>query len=223
VRHFLSEIQEELASVESPGWLAVLIAFAVCSACLLLPASPAAAHRPASAAESDQMWQAVSSKYGSSGCVESRGQISTAHTPKRKYGLVTIADNICGNGQVVLAQPRHEPSAPWEVLGSGSDWGYPGRCASDLRTIPRSVLQDFFSPNICPPPMHKCDSPLLYAPQNGGYSLILVFMRARGVAAGDPMPRGWHCHLLTSPGSWTSCRYGQSARRFKFVFDRSAS
>jgi hypothetical protein len=180
------------------------------------------------------MWEAVYADFGSSGCVEHRGQISTAHTPKRKYGTVVIADTQCGNGQVILAQSRDNSEAAWQVLGAGSDWGYPGRCASDLRKIPRKVLQDFFDPGICPPPLRKCDSPLGYGPKGGGWALILDFMRVRGVScrraakiggafiARDPIPPGWHCHYLEDPAGWTSCRYRHSTRLLKFAFGGDA-
>jgi hypothetical protein len=216
------------------GRFATAIALAIWTTCFLVVAMPVEAHRAATPTESEQMWQAVYGKYGSSDCVEHRGQISTAHTPKRKYGTVVISDSNCGNGQVVLAQPRNNPNARWQALGSGSDWGYPGRCASDLRRIPRKVLQDFFGPNTCSPPLRKCRSPLIYAPKDGGWGLIIVFLRVHGVScgralkiggaysAGDPMPSHWSCQYLTIPGSWTSCRYKLSKRRFKFVFDGDA-
>jgi len=94
------------------------------------------------------MWNAVDAKYGLDGCVERRGQISTART-KKKYGTVTIADNHCGNGQYVLSKRRHAAGSHWRVLGAGSDWGSPDRCHDDLRLIPRAVLEDFFGPAYC--------------------------------------------------------------------------
>jgi len=116
-------------------------------AMVLGPAS-AQAERRATAKESRQMWNAVDAKYGIEGCVERRGQISTAHT-RKKYGTVTIADSHCGNGQYVLAKRRHAAGSRWRVLGAGSDWGSPDRCKDDLRRIPRAVLEDFFGPGYC--------------------------------------------------------------------------
>jgi hypothetical protein len=94
------------------------------------------------------MWKAVEVKYGFDGCVERRGQISTAPT-RKKYGTVIVSDNHCGNGQFVMSKPRKSPHAVWRVLGAGSDWGDPERCSQDLRRIPRSVLQDFFGFLVC--------------------------------------------------------------------------
>jgi hypothetical protein len=126
----------------------VLVGFlAAAFLCLALPLT-AQAERRASRGESQWMWDAVFVKYGFDGCVQHRGEISTAHT-RRKYGIVTISDSHCGNGQFVLSTRRHAAHARWRVLGAGSDWGAPGRCAEDLRRIPRSVLEDFFSPEIC--------------------------------------------------------------------------
>lgn len=217
----------------SGGRWAVALTLVSWTTCLVLAASPAAAHRAATQLESEQMWQAVYAKYGGGGCVEHRGQISTVHTPKLEYGKVVVADDICGNGQYVLAKPRDDASAAWRVLGAGSDWGMPARCASDLRRIPRKVLQDFFGPSTCAPPLRKCRSPLIYAPRNGGPGLIILHLRVHGVScgralkvggaysAGDPTPAGWSCRYSTS-GSWTSCRYKESARRFKFAFGGDA-
>lgn len=94
------------------------------------------------------MWAAVFAKYGYGGCTEHRGQISTSPT-KKKYGIVTISDNRCGNGSFVLSARRHTRHPRWRVLGAGSDWGAPERCASDLRRIPLSVLEDFFGDGTC--------------------------------------------------------------------------
>jgi hypothetical protein len=115
--------------------------------CLALPLA-AQAERRASRGESQRMWDTVFAKYGFDGCVQHRGEISTAHT-RRKYGIVTVSDSHCGNGQFVLSTRRHAAHARWRVLGAGSDWGAPERCAEDLRRIPRSALEDFFSPEIC--------------------------------------------------------------------------
>jgi hypothetical protein len=94
------------------------------------------------------MWRSVDQALHLDGCVERRGLISTAETPRRKFGTVVIADSHCGNGQFVLAKKRGG-SGGWRILGAGSDWGNPDRCASDLRHIPRRVLEDFFGTGYC--------------------------------------------------------------------------
>lgn len=94
------------------------------------------------------MWRTVERLAYFNDCVERRGRVSTAYTPRRKFGTVLISDGRCGNGTVVLAKRRGRPG-PWRILGSGSDWGYPGRCASDLERIPLRVLQDFFGDDVC--------------------------------------------------------------------------
>lgn len=113
-----------------------------------LLADSADAHRQATARESRGMWRIVEREPYLHDCVQRRGQISTAHTPRRKYGTVVISDRNCGNGQYVLAK-RRGARGPWRILGAGSDWGAPERCASDLRRIPRRVLEDFFRDDIC--------------------------------------------------------------------------
>jgi hypothetical protein len=115
---------------------------------MALPAGAATAHRPATSGESQGMWRTVERQPYLDDCVQRRGLISTARTPRLKYGTVVIADGTCGNGQYVLAK-RKGTSRPWRILGAGSDWGYPGRCASDLRRIPRGVLEDFFGEGYC--------------------------------------------------------------------------
>lgn len=124
---------------------AAIIFFA---AAALLLASSAEAHRRATRAESRQMWKAVEAKYGSTGCIERRGEISTAPT-RKKYGTVIISDRHCGNGQFVLSKRRHADHARWRSLGAGSDWGAPERCEQDLYRIPRAVLEDFFGLEVC--------------------------------------------------------------------------
>lgn len=131
----------------------VATTLSVWAACLLVITSPAWAHRAATQTESEGMWRVVDIRYGYEGCVQRRGLISTAHTLKLEYGSVVVSDDICGNGQYVLARPRHVTGARWRVLGAGSDWGDPERCSSDLRHIPRKVLQDFFGPGTCAPRM----------------------------------------------------------------------
>jgi hypothetical protein len=95
--------------------------------------------------DSRAMWRLVDP---AGKCIHHPGRISTAHTPRVKYGTVVIADNQCGNGQVVLSRPRRH-SGRWRVLGMGSDWGYPARCKQDLKKIPRKVLEDFFGEGTC--------------------------------------------------------------------------
>jgi len=123
------------------GALAVVVLLGLLS-------EPAGAQRRASAAESRGMWRAVEREPYTDGCVHHRGLISTAYSPRRKYGTVFISDRFCGNGQAVLAK-RRGARRGWRILGSGSDWGYPGRCAADLRRIPRRVLEDFFGDDFC--------------------------------------------------------------------------
>lgn len=111
----------------------------------VVPAT-ASASRPASKGTSRQLWRIVDS---SGKCVHHRARISTAGTKRRVFALVTVADNQCGNGQVVLSKKRHARHARWRVMGSGSDWGYPARCRSDLKRIPLRVLRDFFGSDTC--------------------------------------------------------------------------
>lgn len=111
-------------------------------------ASLADAHRQATTGESNGMWRTVEREPYLGDCVQRRGLISTARTPRRKYGTVVIADRNCGNGQYVLVK-RRGTTRPWRILGAGSDWGFPERCASDLRKIPRRVLEDFFGDGYC--------------------------------------------------------------------------
>jgi hypothetical protein len=127
-------------------WLAAIAVVLVASFAALTPL--AHAHRRATRTESKRMWRAVNHRYGykSHSCIEHRGQISTAKTPGVRFGIVTIADNHCGNGQFVLSKRGH---GRWRVLGAGSDWGYTDRCADDLRKIPRVVLEDFFGAGVC--------------------------------------------------------------------------
>jgi hypothetical protein len=105
-------------------------------------------HRRATTGESRGMWRVVEREPYLDACVHRRGLISTARTPHQKYGTVVISDGNCGNGQYVLVKPRGQ-SLPWRILGAGSDWGAPERCASDLRKIPRRVLEDFFGDGYC--------------------------------------------------------------------------
>ena len=208
-----------------------------------LPAA-ASASRPASKSASRQMWRVADS---SGKCVHHRGRISTAGTHKRVFGLVTIADGQCGNGQVVLSKRRHARHARWHELGIGSDWGVdPGRCSSDLKRIPLKVLRDFFGPSTCSSfsisvstprtlrgnPYSRCPGKFsFYNPKGGGYALILEQLRVHRVSCiraakiggasivGDPMPRGWKCKTGYSA---TSCHNHGGKRRFKFVFGGDA-
>jgi hypothetical protein len=111
-------------------------------------AGSAEAHRKAAVGESNGMWRVIEREQYTEDCVRHRARISTAHTPHRKYGIVLVADRKCGNGQVVLAK-RRGTTRRWRILGSGSDWGFPERCASDLRKVPRRVLEDFFGSDFC--------------------------------------------------------------------------
>jgi hypothetical protein len=120
----------------------ILVAALAMAACF---SNSAQADRRATRAESKAMWKLADP---AEKCVHHRGRISTAHTPRAKYGTVVIADVNCGNGQVVLSRPRHRPGR-WRELGVGSDWGYPGRCKQDLKKIPLKVLEDFFGAGTC--------------------------------------------------------------------------
>lgn len=113
-----------------------------------LSSAAAEAHRRATARESKGMWRTVEREDFLSDCVQRRGLISTAPTPRRKYGTVVVADGKCGNGQFVLAK-RRGGSGVWRIVGAGSDWGSPDRCADDLKRIPRRVLEDFFGSDYC--------------------------------------------------------------------------
>lgn len=117
-------------------------------ASLGLLAASAEADRQATAKESRGMWRTLEREAHFEGCVERGGLISTAHTPRRKYGTVVVADSHCGNGQFVLVRKRGAAGS-WRIVGAGSDWGNPDRCASDLRRIPRRVLEDFFGAGYC--------------------------------------------------------------------------
>ena len=125
-----------------------LFGCALVLALVVSTADSAEAHRQATAAESNGMWRVVEKEPYLEDCVQRRGLISTANTPRHKYGTVVIADRNCGNGQYILVK-RRGGTHPWRILGAGSDWGYPGRCASDLRKIPRRVLEDFFGDGFC--------------------------------------------------------------------------
>ena len=122
-------------------WIVLVLALAAS----VLPAA-AIAQRKATAKESKQMWSTVLKK--GEDCKGRRGQISTAVTPGFKFGTVTIADAHCGNGQFVLRK-RRASGAKWKIAGAGSDWGAPDRCADDLASIPRPVLEDFFGAGYC--------------------------------------------------------------------------
>jgi hypothetical protein len=124
-----------LGGIAAFAWMIVLVA-------------SADAHRLATVRESKGMWRTVEREPYLDDCVQRRGMISTAHTPRRKYGTVVISDRNCGNGQYVLAK-RRGTMRPWRIFGAGSDWGFPERCASDLRRIPRRVLKDFFGDDFC--------------------------------------------------------------------------
>ena len=134
-----------LGSVRGSVWL--LCGIAVLAWMSVLVGS-AEAHRQATARESKGMWRTLEREAHIEGCIERRGQISTAPTPRRKFGAVIIADSHCGNGQFVLAKKRGGSGA-WRIRGAGSDWGDPDRCAEDLRRIPRRVLEDFFGNGYC--------------------------------------------------------------------------
>jgi hypothetical protein len=170
--------------------------------CLALPLA-AQAERRASRGESQRMWDTVFAKYGFDGCVQHRGEISTAHT-RRKYGVVTVSDSHCGNGQFVLSTRRHAAHARWRVLGAGSDWGAPERCAEDLRRIPRSVLEDLFSPEIC-----------------RGRAAARKRMPANASEAGALIqPDGGGAPYLSKPPSFDWVSYGVSGTASEFHWRR---
>jgi hypothetical protein len=132
-------------SLQRSSWL---FGCAVALAWIGVSVSSADAHRQATARESSGMWRVVEREPYLDDCVQRRGRISTARTRRRKYGTVVISDRNCGNGQYVLSK-RRGTMRPWHILGAGSDWGSPGRCVSDLRNIPRRVLEDFFGDGYC--------------------------------------------------------------------------
>lgn len=121
--------------------LALVLALTGSSIC----APSSQARKRASAAQSRAMWQVVDSE---GKCIHWRGVVSTVKS-RYSWGTVVIADRNCGNGQYVLK--RRKGTRRWQIVGAGSDWGFPDRCADDLRKIGRRVYRDLFpgDPN-CP-------------------------------------------------------------------------
>lgn len=115
---------------------------------VMFPAS-APAKKRASAAQSRAIWRAYERKFSNgSTCLHRRAVISTV--PSRYvWGKIVVADRYCGNGEMVYK--RRKGTRRWKFVSGGSDWGFPERCADDLRKLGRSVYQDFFpnDPN-CP-------------------------------------------------------------------------
>jgi hypothetical protein len=81
-------------------------------------------------------------------CVHHRGVVSTVKSARYRYGRVTVADSNCGDGVVVLRQPR--AGGRWRKVLAGSDIGSPDRCADDLKKLPTSVYRDLFPRVNCP-------------------------------------------------------------------------
>lgn len=228
---------------------ATIFGLALAAFGLIWFSNEATAERRASRAASGQMWRVVDQ--GGRCAIHRRAKISTAGTHRRAFGLVTIADNQCGNGQVVLSKRRHSKGSKWHILGSGSDWGYPGRCPGDLRKIPLKVLRDFFGRGTCSgfreqqasgtasvslSPRSKayfrsCGKDSFYGPKGGGYALILFKLRVHGITChrGAHIGGAWFAgdpvargwHCATQ-SSLTSCRNQSGTKKLRFIFDGSA-
>lgn len=200
---------------------------ALALAALLAP-SAATADLRASGSTSRAMWHAVDPQHR---CVHRPGRISTVHRPHWRFGTVTIADNHCGNGTVLLRARRH--NRHWRIVASGSDWtaDLTVDCGHDYPRVPVAALRDLFGPEMCPAegPMRGCGE-RTYAPRSGGFALILGRLRAHRVScstaariggayyAGDPIPDGWRCATSDSE-YWTACVHGRHRLRFFFEGD----
>jgi hypothetical protein len=125
-----------------------VLALATLVSLLLLAAAsgPASARRSATHAESAALWRAVDPE---GRCRHRPGYISTIASTKWRYGAVTVADAVCGNGTSILR--RAKGGGPWRVRATGSDFGAPGSCAADARRVPLRVLRDLLhAPGLCP-------------------------------------------------------------------------
>jgi hypothetical protein len=201
---------------------------ALALAALLVPQA-ASADRRASGSTSRAMWRAADPQHR---CVHRRGRISSVRRAHRRFGTVTIADDQCGNGTVLLRTRRH--SRRWQRVASGSDWGADLTidCAREFPGVPVAALRDLLGPELCPAegPMRACGE-RTYAPRSGGFALILERLRAHRVScsaaariggayyAGDAIPRGWRC-ATSDAEHWTACVRGR--RRLRFFFGGDA-
>jgi hypothetical protein len=113
------------------------------SAVLFVPS--AGARRTATTSEARAMWRVVDPHKR---CVHRRGYVSTVHSDRYLYGIVTIADGVCGNGSNVMR--RKKTGGRWQTRIVGSDIGSPPTCASNVRRVPLRVLRDLFArPSLC--------------------------------------------------------------------------
>jgi hypothetical protein len=110
-----------------------------------LHAADAGARRTATTSESRAMWR-VADPHNE--CVHRRGFVSTVHSDRWLYGIVTIADGHCGNGSNVMR--RKKSGGRWQSRVVGSDIGSPPTCAPNVRRVPLRVLRDLFArPSLC--------------------------------------------------------------------------
>jgi hypothetical protein len=110
------------------------------AACVLVTASTALARRTATKSESRAMWRVVDKK---GDCVQRRGKISTVASKRWRWGLVTIADSHCGNGDFVMR--RAKSGGKWTIRVAGSDISSPDRCDEIKRKAPLRVLRDLLN------------------------------------------------------------------------------
>lgn len=101
-----------------PARLAARLGTALLTLGVLLP-PVAHADRHASLSTSRAMWHSVDPAHR---CVHRAGRLSAVRRGHWRFGTVTVADRICGNGTVLLRARSH--SRHWQQLSSGSDWGY---------------------------------------------------------------------------------------------------
>lgn len=210
-----------------PARLAARLGTALLTLCVLLP-PVAHADRHASRSTSRAMWHSVDPAHR---CVHRAGRLSAVRRGHWRFGTVTVADRICGNGTVLLRARSH--SRHWQQLSSGSDWGYDLTvdCRRAYAGVPVAALRDLFGPEMCPSegPMRACGTGS-YAPRNGGWGLILDRLHAHGLScsaaarvggafyAGDPLPRRWRC-ATSDTQYWTVCVRGRERLRFLFGGD----
>lgn len=172
--------------------ITVIAASGLASAAL---AGPAAAKRAATTAESAALWKVVDP---AGRCEPTTPTVSTASTGARRFARVTIADEVCGDSQIVLR--RTTATAAWRIVTSGSDWGSPESCVATLATIPLNVQRDLFGKKTCAEtlPVKSCGA--LPRPADAPFKVLARGMSCRDgralvqhfVRTGDA-PKTWSC------------------------------
>lgn len=193
----------------------MLVAVMLCGALCPVPAS---ARRAATQAESGAMWRAAEPRLGED-CVHHRGVISTVKQGRYLYGYVTVRDNVCGNGDIVVRKRR--TGAQWSWVTSGSDIGVPDRCAADLKKIPTAVFRDLFPRNpYCPTaPRNWKACQALTVETGSGVSTYRIFsLRAGDIscARARAVVRDFYSKPIGSSGANEAlgygCAYGRGRR-----------